>query len=63
MFFVFSRDKMISYFISFCMVMALLGMAFYIKNNSGAKYVSSNNVNVTNEDISHQKNKWILFLL
>lgn len=53
MFFVFSKDKMISYIISFGMIMALLGMAFYIKNSSDTKYVSSNNVMVTNENVLH----------
>ncbi len=41
MFVVFNKDKIISYFISFSTVVILLGMAFFIKSQSGLLEVAN----------------------
>ncbi len=57
MFFVFSKDKIISYLISLCMVMLLLGIAFYVKTSSNTSYVSSNSIQQNNSNALIEKNK------
>ena len=41
MFLVFSKDKILSYIVSFTTVMILLGIGFYIKNDSNTLEVNS----------------------
>lgn len=62
MFFVFSRDKIITYCISVSMIMLLLGIAFQTKKNGIAKSAASNKIE-SNIEAYKAKNKWIFFLL
>ncbi|MBQ3408344.1 MAG: hypothetical protein IJH12_03965 [Clostridia bacterium] len=48
MFFIFSKDKIISYCISFFMVLLLLGIAFKTKNNNSTRAAASNSIQQNN---------------
>ena len=61
MFFILSKEKIISYLISFFMVVFLLGIAVYTRDNNKVKTVYSNKYESSYSNINN--NKWILFLL
>lgn len=44
MFFIFSKDKIVSYVLSFFMVMILLGIAFITKDSKNSRAAMSNNI-------------------
>lgn len=52
MFFILSKDKIVTYFISLFMIMLLLGIAFQTKNN-GARSATSNKL----EDNTYESKK------
>lgn len=56
MFFILSKDKIISYLISFFMVIFLLGIAIYTRDNSKIKTVYSDKYETNYSDIN-DKNK------
>lgn len=59
MFFILSKDKILTYFISVFMIMLLLGIAFKTRNNN-SRAVMSNKF----EDNEYQLEKWwILFFI
>ena len=62
MFFVLSREKIISYLISLFMVIFLLGIAIYRRDNGKVKTVYSNKYE-SNYSNTNNENKWILFIL
>lgn len=57
MFFVFSKDKIISYMVSFATVIILLGIAFYIRNDSGTLQVNSAAKNLPVYSVKTEENK------
>lgn len=55
MFFILSKDKIVTYCISFFMIMLLLGIAFQTKNKEETRAASSNNIESNNQ--IHQMKK------
>ena len=54
MFFILSKEKIISYLISFFMVIFLLGIAIYTRDNSKLKAVYSNKFDSNYSDIKQK---------